>query len=297
MRVLTLTILSLFLFAFPAHSQSQIMSADGVEVTVHDRSRIITVGGSITETVYALGAGDLVIAVDASSTYPADIQKLPRVPYKRNLTAEGLLSLNPSLILAADDVEPVVVIEQLREAGVDVVLVKDGLDIERVSEKLAFIGKVLDKKEEADALIRENRTRYEESQADLQKLSAKPKVMFVLSQQGPSSFMIAGLETEAEAIIRHAGGVNAFQDFKGYKPVTTEALALANPDVILFMDSRREALPDDLSEVPGLNLTKAARNNRVISMEGNLLLGFGPRFGEAVQELMQHLHPNIKIDN
>ncbi len=297
MKSLSLSVVLLGLFSLTASAQTVMQSADGVQVEVDDWSRIVTVGGSITETVFALGMGNQVIAVDASSTFPEQINKLPHVPYKRNLTAEGILSLNPSLILAADDVEPVVVIEQIREAGVDVVLVKDGMDLESVSQKLAFMGKALGREEAAAQLIEENRLRYTEAASELGKVDQKPKVMFILSQQGPTTFMIAGMNTEAEAMIRHAGGINAFQEFSGYKPITTEALALANPDLILFMDSRRESLPDDLSQVPGLNLTKAVKNNRIVSMEGNLLLGFGPRFGEAVRELMRHLHPNLKIDN
>ena len=274
-------------------AQLTIKSADGVDVEVDDTSRIITVGGSITETVFALGAGSQVVATDRSSTYPAEVFRLPRVPYVRTLTPEGILSLNPTLVLATDDAEPKVVIDQLREAGLDIVLIEEGTSHEKITSKIKQIGKILGKSEHAAQIVEENDLKFEEAKKALATVEDSPKVLFILAQQGPSQFMVAGNGTEAEAIITYAGGTNAFSEFKGYKPVTSEALLAANPDFILFMESRREALPEDMTKVPILNLTTAVQKDQIIAMDGNLLLGFGPRFGEAVSVLMNHIHPNL----
>ena len=108
-----------------ANAQTTIVGVDGVAVQINDISRIITVGGSISETVWALGEGNKVIATDVSTTYPPEVFRLPRVPYVRSLTPEGILSLNPTLILASDEADPQAAIDQLRDAGASLLIIRD----------------------------------------------------------------------------------------------------------------------------------------------------------------------------
>ena len=291
-RLLVL-VLIFFINSFNITAQKVFYSADNLEVSIDDISRIITIGGSITETTFALGLGKNVVATDVSSNYPEEIFKLPRVSYIRSLTAEGILSLNPTLVLASDDAKPKIVIDQLRDAGLNFILIKEGLESSDIISKIIDLGFILDRNVQADSIVQAINKKLNEARIIVDELVKKPKVLFVLSQQPPNSFLVAGSSTEASSVIEFAGGINAFDNFSGYKPVTSESLIEANPDFILFMSSRGESLSHSLTETSMINTITAVKKNQIISMDGNFLLGFGPRFGEAVQTLLNHLHPDV----
>ena len=291
-RLLVL-VLIFFINSFNITAQKVFYSADNLEVSIDDISRIITIGGSITETTFALGLGKNVVATDVSSNYPEEIFKLPRVSYIRSLTAEGILSLNPTLVIASDDAKPKIVIDQLRDAGLNFILIKEGLESSDIISKIIDLGFILDRNVQADSIVQAINKKLNEARIIVDELVKKPKVLFVLSQQPPNSFLVAGSSTEASSVIEFAGGINAFDNFSGYKPVTSESLIEANPDFILFMSSRGESLSHSLTETSMINTITAVKKNQIISMDGNFLLGFGPRFGEAVQTLLNHLHPDV----
>ena len=126
-------------------------------------------------------------------------------------------------------------------------------------------------------------------------LNTSPKVMFVLAVNGTSNFMIAGKNTGAAKMIELAGGENAFNSYSGYKPTSIESIIAANADYVLVMQSRIDEISTGLKNTPGINSISAVTNNKIIGMDGNYLLGFGPRFGSAILSLMQKIHPNLNI--
>ncbi len=136
MKKIILSFTFIFLFVSSVFAQSLVTGADGEQVTIDDPSRIITLGSSITETVFALGMGDRVIAVDQSSSYPASVHKLPKVPYVRTLNAEGILSLNPSLIISTVGARPKSVIQQIRSTGTPLLLIPDEPTTENTIKKI-----------------------------------------------------------------------------------------------------------------------------------------------------------------
>lgn len=279
----------------PLNAQTEVESADGILVSIENTSKIITIGGSISETVYALGKGGNIIATDESTTYPPQVFQLPRVPYVRNLTSEGILSLGSTLILASDDANPISAIQQMRDAGTDVLLIEEEESLEGVIHKLKTIGKALNEEEKAFELIQRNEKQFARAMELRDSFSNAPTVMFVLAVRGESSFMVAGDNTGASSMIELAGGKNAFNSFQGYKNVSTESILAENPDYILVMQSRYEEIANGAKKTPGVNITNAVQKNRILGMDGNLLLGFGPRFGSAILELMQLIHPEEQI--
>ena len=294
-RIVTIALL-LWGMAFHAEAQVTVTGSEGNEVTITDASRIITLGSDVTETVYALGAGSKVVAVDASSTYPQAVHRLPKVPYVRQLTAEGILSLNPTLIISTEGAKPMAVLEQIRGAGTPVLLVTDEPTPEAVAQKIETIGHALQKSDRADELVTEMKTKLARAETLRGTLAEKPSVMFVLSAEG-HNIMTAGQGSSAQKVIEMAGGKLAFTDFYGYKNVSKEAIAMADPDAVLMMSSRINQLGgvEGFSDQPGFNLTTAGKEGRLLSMSGSLMLGFGPRLGDAVLELMQLLHPDLAI--
>lgn len=243
--------------------------------------RILTVGGPITETVFALGAGDRVIATDTSSTYPDAVEKLPKVGYQRSLTAETILAFRPDLIILSPEAGPAATIEQLRAAGVRIEQVAEAHDGQSAAARIRAIGAILGKPEEAAQLAEPV------AQVTPPAPGAKPPRVLFLYARGGGVAMVAGSPSAASSMIELGGGVNAVTGFTGYKQLAGEAVIAAAPDVVLLPTRGLAALggPDRLWELPGLAQTPAGAAKRVVALDDQLLLGFGPRLAQAAAEL------------
>ncbi|MEP1613932.1 MAG: ABC transporter substrate-binding protein [Roseobacter sp.] len=254
---------------------------------------VIAIGGAITEIVFALGQGHRLLARDSTSTYPQATQELPDVGYMRQLSAEGVLSYAPSIIIAAEGAGPPEVIEILRAASVTLVDVPDGYDADAIIEKIRIVGAALGVPERAKVLADETRAALETSMTSaVRTQEAQKRVLFILSTQG-GRILASGKNTGADSIIQMAGAQNAVQSFQGYKPLSDEAVSAAAPDVVLMMDHNGNHATNDaaLFELPALSITPAAQSRSVIRMNGLLLLGFGPRTADAVVSLNRSLYP------
>lgn len=253
--------------------------------------RIVAIGGSLTEIVYALGQQDRLIARDTTSVFPREALKLPDVGYMRALSPEGVLSVDPDLILTLEGAGPPEAMDVIRSASVPVVTVPESFDRDGVLAKVEAVGEALGVEDEAAELA----TRID---ADLRAAEEAAsgdgdpaRVLFILSMEG-GRVMASGTGTAADGMIRLAGGENAITDYPGYKQLTDEAIVTAAPDVILMMDrgGNLDPTPVDLSNQPALAATPAAEAGRVIRMDGAYLLGFGPRTADAAKELAAKLH-------
>lgn len=262
--------------------------------------RVAVAGGAITEVVYALDAGAMLIGSDTTSTYPAAALALPKMGYQRALSAEGVLSLRPDLLLASAEAGPPTAIQQIAAAGVRVITLSERHDVQSVRDKISGSAKALDLTTRGDRLLQTFDNDWLAAmtaiQAQRQQQSGKPppRVLFILSNSGTQA-MVAGRDTAADAMIRYAGAVNALggeDGFKGYKPLTAESAIAAAPDVLMTTSEGLAAMGGlaQLLKMPGLALTPAARNRRVIAdMDALLLLGFGPRLPAALRRLSAQL--------
>ena len=256
-----------------------------------DSLRIISLGGAITEIIYQLNLQKYLVGVDATSNYPTDSQKYPSVGYARTLSIEGVLSLNPTHILATEDVGPTAFIRTIKNNKkinfeiLDSQYSFDGL-IKRV-QRIATIGDVT---KSAEKLIAQLNQSWQIAYLDQSTSHQKPKVLFLLSHQA-SRILVSGRETGAAAIIHYAGGVNVINSYAGYKPLNVEAFIQANPDVILMTKQTEHMLGGSqaLLKNRALGSVSALRNNRLISIDANQLLGFGPRLPQTILELRREL--------
>ncbi|KFI31648.1 hemin ABC transporter substrate-binding protein [Haematobacter massiliensis] len=254
--------------------------------------RIVSVGGSVTEVIYALGAQDRVIARDSTSTFPPEVMDLPDVGYVRALSPEGLLAVDPDLILAEDGAGPPETVAQLKAAAVPFVTVPNGWTAETVGAKIRAVGAALGLEGQAKTLAADvTRQIIAVSEAAAARPGAKPRALFVLSTQG-GRIMASGTGTQAAGMLALAGAENAVTEFSGYKPLTDEAVIAAAPDVIVMMDRGGDhgATADTLFALPAMALTPAGKTRALVQMDGLYLLGFGPRTGAAVEELSRALH-------
>lgn len=256
-----------------------------------DPVRVITLGGSVTEIAVALGAEGRLVARDTTSNWPESVEALPDVGYIRALSPENVLALDPDLIVAEGDAGPPEAVDVLKSAGIPFVLVPEATDPGGIVAKVKAVGQALSLPAESDALATELQGKLEAAAARAAAVTAPKRVLFILSLQG-GGVMAGGEGTEAEGIIRLAGGVNAATGFNGYKPMTDEAVLAAQPDAILMMDREGDlSIADaDVLAQPALSQTPAAKSATIIRMDGMLLLGFGPRTPEAADRLYSALY-------
>ena len=256
--------------------------------------RIVSVGSALTEIVYALGAEGLLVGVDTTSQYPAAAQALPQVGYMRALSAEGVLSLKPTLVIATTAAGPATTLDQLRATGVEVIVLPDLYDYDSVIAKIASVGRVTGKQREAEAMIARGRGDMAALTARLAKATGKPRVLFLLSMGGGAP-QAAGRDTAADGIIRLAGGANAIDGYAGYRPLTPEAVIASRPDVVLVTRQTAQAMggAQAVLDQPALRQTPAGRAGKVLEFDTLLLLGFGPRTPQAALELAMALHPEL----
>lgn len=259
-------------------------------VTADEAKRIVSIGGSITEIVYALGEQDRLIARDSTSLYPEEAQKLPDVGYIRQLSPEGVLSVNPDLILAQEGFGPPEAASVISKSGIKVVEIPDGFDRAAIIEKIHATAKALDRVEAGDKLAAQVDTELAATEAAAAGIKEKRKVLFLLATTG-GRLMAGGADTHANGIIALAGGVNAMSGFSGYKEVSNESVIEAAPDVILRMIGGRDPTSDeDVLKHPAIALTPAAKAGKILGMNGLYILGFGPRTAKAAAELSAALY-------
>ncbi|TCV96196.1 iron complex transport system substrate-binding protein [Luteibacter rhizovicinus] len=254
--------------------------------TVSAATRFVSLGGDITETVYALHAEDGLLATDTTSQWPDAAARLPKVGYLRQLSAEGVLSLHPQLILATHDAGPATAVAQLRDAGVRMELLPVSRTPADVTAKILAIGKVLGRETEAAALARDVDVRFAALAKSVAAMPRHPRAIFLMST-GSGSPMAAGRDTAADRALALAGGHNAIDSFAGYKAVSPEAMVALAPDVIVLMHEREEDVGgvDGVLAMPGIAQTPAGRARRIVFVDGQALLGFGPRTAETAQAL------------
>jgi iron complex transport system substrate-binding protein len=247
-----------------------------------DSSRLAISGGSITEIVYLLNESAKIVAADRTSNYPTAATKLPSIGYVRNLSAEGVLSIEPTLILAENDTGPPIVLDQLRKTGVEIAIIPEQMDAKGIISKVECVASVInaDPKSTATAtaklaqdLAALERLKNAERQVERNITVA---VILGLDNGQPT---VGGINTSANSILEMAGATNAFESFEGWKPVPAESMLEANPDIII-MPIRSVKMAGGLEKIlsmQAIKLTNAAMNNRVIAIDGMALLGFGPR--------------------
>jgi len=250
--------------------------------------RILSISGANTEILYALGAEELLVGSDTTSYFPEAAAKLPKVGYMRALSAEGVLSLNPDLIILTEEAGPPPVILQLEQTNVKMLKVKAARSLEDIKSNISMIGKAIHKDTKAQKLIAKIDQQKDHLSQMIAKLDGNKSYMFIM-QHGGGSPMVAGRNTSADSIIKLAGGENVVTGYEGYKPLTPEAAITLQPDILLVTNRglAQAGGLDGFKTLPGISLTKAAKEDHIIAMDALFMLGFGPRTADAALEILK----------
>ncbi|MDX8478054.1 hemin ABC transporter substrate-binding protein [Mesorhizobium sp. VK24D] len=261
-----------------------------------DTSRIASIGGSITEIIFALGEESHVVARDSTSSFPQAALKLPNVGYMRALSPEGVLSVNPSGILALHGSGSKEAVDVLKKSSVSFIEVPEHYSHEGILEKIRIVGKALGVDAKAEKLVAEMDAKLKSAEKQTASIKERKRILVVLSTQG-GKILAAGSDTAGDGIIKLAGAVNAVEGFSGYKQMSDEAIVTARPDAILTMKNAGPPISEDeLLANPSIASTRAGAARKVISMDGGYLLGFGPRTAEAIHDLAVLLYGNQVAD-
>lgn len=256
-----------------------------------DTSRLVAVGGSLTEIVYALGEEGRLVGRDSTAVYPEAALKLPDVGYMRALSPEGVLSVNPSALLVLEGSGPKEALDVLSKASIPYETVPEAFTHDGILAKIKAVGQALGVEAKADELAAQVDADLKQAEEMTSDVATRQKVLFILSMQD-GKVQASGTGSAADGIIKLAGAENAITDYAGYKALTDEAIINAKPDVILMMDRGGDhaATDDALWANPAIALTPAGQNKRVIRIDGAYLLGFGPRTAAAIHDLASAIY-------
>ncbi len=266
--------------------------ADEIAGPLPDASRIVAIGGSVTEVFYALGEEKRLIARDSTSVYPDAVFALPDVGYMRQLSPESVLSVNPTAIVALAGSGPKDAIDVLKKAKIAYLTVPETFDREGILKKIEVVGAAIGATDKAAALMASVDKDLRAAEAAAAGIAKSQRVLFILSVQD-GKILASGTGTAADGIIRLAGGENAITEYEGYKQLSEEAIVTANPDLILMMSrGGTDHSVDDAALLahPAVASTVAGKDKRLLRMDAAYLLGFGPRTAAAAHDLAVALY-------
>ena len=258
--------------------------------------RWVSAGGALSEWVSVLGAESKLVGVDTTSQHPESLKSLPSIGYQRQLSAEGVLSLKPDVLIGTEEMGPAAVLLQIRGAGVPVEMFSAQADLASLEGNLQHLGRLLGDEAQAAQVFKNYQQQLDQHQQQVKAAQATqqaPGVLLLLGHAGGKP-MIAGKDTAADWLLTQAGGHN-LATHSGYKPFSVEALAGLNPEVLVFADrsltgeAARKAL---LKENPVLASIRAAKNGRIYEVDPTLLVGgLGPRLPERLKQLTAEFYP------
>jgi iron complex transport system substrate-binding protein len=231
-----------------------------------------------------------VVATDSSATFPPAAVALPKVGYQRSLNAEGIIAQRPTLVLGSTDAGPPAVLDQLRAAGVPVTIVQEGHGLRAAATKIRAVGRALALVDEAEALADRVQTRLDAVAAEGAAVRDRPRVA-LLYLRGANTQLLFGDDQGADTIADAVGATPAVRS-AATVPLTPEALVAAQPDVLVVTTTGLESVGgiDGLLRIPGVAETPAGRARRVLAYDDQMLLGFGPRMADCLEQLLADLH-------
>ncbi|MET8458616.1 heme/hemin ABC transporter substrate-binding protein [Streptomyces parvulus] len=270
-----------------------VRSADGEEVTVEKAERVVPLSGSLSEIVFTLGLGDRVVARDVTATF-AQAAGLPVVTRGHDVSAESVLSLRPDLVIAETTTGPAEAVDQIRAAGIPVLLVAAARGLDDVGTRIRAVAGALGVPATGQELTRRSEQRIEAARKDVPH-GEKPRVAFLYLRGSASVYLIGGADSGAGSLIEAAGAVDAGAASgldKDFTAITSEALVKAAPDAILVMSKGLESVGgvDGLVKIPGVAQTPAGLDRRIVSVEDGVLLNYGPRTDQVLRSVVAQLY-------
>ncbi len=260
--------------------------------------RIVCIGEQYNEMIYALGAEANLVGVDYSSTYPPQIKNLPTVGYHRALSAEGILSLHPTLIIHDNNIGPDAVVRQLQALHVPMKTfqAKDN-SIEGLKALLREMGAYFHKQQRAEDLCAKIDRQMAAAAIAVKKYPTTPRVDIIHFGRASNVYLLVGNGGGGDAgtagkMVELAGGKMAIDRPGMMRMASPEIIAKSNPQVILMTEYGFDRLgsPEQAKALPGVAQTDAARHNRIYRVPEHELMYYGPDVGENIIKVARLIH-------
>ena len=261
--------------------------------------RAVVISQGYSEIIWALGAQDAVVGVDYSSTWPPEVRKVTTVGYHRALSAEGILSLKPTVIINDGNIGPPQVVEQLKQLNVPMKTFTAKNDsIDGAKALIREMGAYFHKEARAEELCRKLDADMAKAFEEAKKYSDHPRVAVIHYGRASNVYLLVGAGGSGDAaaagqMVRWAGGEMAIQKEGMERMASPEIVAEANPDVVLMTEfgyDRLDGSKDKILELPGVATSNAAKTGRIYRVEEHDLMYFGPSTGEGVLKLITLIH-------
>jgi iron complex transport system substrate-binding protein len=267
-----------------------------VATSIADTSRIVSLNGDLTETIFALGAGERIVGIDLTTTFPEEATSLPDVGLGRNVQAEAVIALSPTLVVGDTQIGPDAAIEQIRAAGIPVVILQAEVTLDGVARKIAAVGAILGLEQEADNLATQVQGAIDDALELASQASSTPRAAYVYVR-GPETLLLFGNGMPTHFLFEAANAIDAAGevDVVFAENLSAETLVTASPDIIVTPSAGFDIIGglDAFLALPGIADTPAGRNRTIVTIDEALLLGMGPRVGEALEVLVRELHPEL----
>jgi iron complex transport system substrate-binding protein len=258
-------------------------------------NRVVSVSKQINEFVYDIGAQDNLVARDLTSIYPAAITRLPSVGYHRALSAEGILSMKPTMFLTDGNVGPDAVLTELKKVGIPILVIKPGNSLDSAQMLMTQLGKLFHREHAADSVIAEWRSGMDSVWSDTAQWANKPRPRVLIMHMGQivNNYLGVGGGGAADQMLRWAGAANAIDSTRSMTRLNPELIAKLAPDIIIATDVGfdRMGSAEKFATLPGVNLTPAGKSLKIFRINETELLYFGPRTPATVRKLEAMLHP------
>lgn len=256
------------------------------------KDRIVCVSKQLTELMFALHQGNKIVGVDLTSTYPPDTKSITKVGYHRHLSSEGIISLDPTVVIHQGDVAPPEVMTQIKKVGIPVKVYPHAVTIDSTKMLIRMLGKEYGEDSTAERIIRKMDSDLTKADSIVKKYPTKPLVLIIHFGQQNNRYFVMGTRGTANEMLKLAGGLNA-ADTSSFRDLSPEVIAREQPDVILATDFGWDRLGGSIEkfkEIPGIALTPAARNGKIYRIEEHDLVYFGPRTGENILLMAKLIH-------
>jgi len=263
----------------------------GNNIKAEGKDRIVCVSKQLTEIMFALHQGNKIVGIDLTSTYPSETKNLTTVGYHRHLSAEGIISLDPTIVIHQGDVAPETVMPQLQKVGIPVKVYPAGNTIDSTKILIAQLANEFGVDTAASRINNMLDADLAKAASFASKFPVKPRVLIIHFGQQRNQYFVMGTRGTANKMIELAGGINA-ADTSSFRDLSPEVIAREQPDVILATDFGFDRLGsiEKFKQLPGIALTPAAKNGKIFRVEEHDLVYFGPRTGENIINMATLIH-------
>lgn len=255
-----------------------------------ENQRIISTNAGATELIFALQADAQLIAIDVTSQLPNDYRAVANIGYHRNLSAEGLMSLHPSIVIGGEHMGPRPALKVLQQAHINVLQLATASNVMQLRDNISQVAKALNAQGKAEQLLISISSQLDQLRNN--NLSGA-RVAFLLSMD-PSKLRLAGDDTGGDALIRLMGGTNVAK-FKNYRNVSAEALLAMQADIILVADRDKNlTISTLLSANPSLVHLASAKNQTIVAVDSKVIIaGLSIAAIDEALSLLQQIKPSL----